>query len=165
MVVLPRREDVVRLVPKFRCFLQEQLRIRLHPKKIFVQPVRHGVLYVGAYIQPGRTYIGNRTRGRFVDTLRHFNRLAAEGQALPHLEAFVSAMNSYLGLMRHHRTYRIRKRLLKEMHAEWWKYVTIEGHVEKIRVKKPYRKKERWRQMVKDGRYARVLMPELEIES
>ena len=161
VVVMPRREDVVRLIPRFRGFLREQLRIRLHPKKIYVQPVRHGVLYVGAFIQPGRTYIGNRTRGRWVDCLRHFNRLAAEGQALPNLEAFVSSMNSYLGLMRHHRSYRIRRRLLKEMHAEWWRYVTIEGHVEKLRIKKRWRQSERWRQMVKNGSYARVLMPEI----
>ena len=162
VVVMPRREDVVRLIPLFRDFLWKQLRIRLHPKKIYVQPVRHGLLYVGAYIQPGRTYIGSRTRGRWVDAVRHFNGLAADGRAPEHLEAFVSTMNSYLGLMRHHRSYNIRKRLLKELNAEWWRYVTIEGHVEKVRMKKPYRQKERWRRMVRDGSYARVLMPEVE---
>ena len=34
--------------------------------------------------------------------------------------------------------------------------------MEKLRIKKHYRQREHWRQMVKDGSSARVLMPEVE---
>lgn len=162
VILMPTRKDIVRLIPVFKRYLAEQLQLRLHPKKIYVQPVRNGLLYVGAYIQPGRTYIGNRTRGRFVDCIRHYNQLVEEGLALANLEKFVSSVNSYLGLMRHYKTYNIRHRLLRELHKEWWRYVTIEGHVEKVSIKKKYRKREIWKTMVRNGDYKTVLTPELE---
>ena len=161
VILMPSRQEVVRLIPAFRQFLKEQLRLRLHPKKIYVQPARNGVLYVGAYIQPGRTYIGNRTRGRFINCLRRYNKIAENGNALAHLEQFVSSINSYLGLMRHYKTYNIRHRILKDLHHDWWQYITIDGHVEKVTIKKKFRKRERWRAIVKNGEYARLLTPEL----
>lgn len=161
VILLPTREEIVRLIPAFKKYLEEQLRLRLHPKKIYVQPARNGLLYVGAYIQPGRTYIGNRTRGRFVNCIRHYNKIAEHGLALSNLERFVSSINSYLGLMRHYKTYNIRHRLLRELHKEWWKYITIEGHIEKVSIKKKYRKREVWKTMVRNGNYQSVLTPEL----
>lgn len=161
VILMPSRQDVVRIIPTFRHFLEEQLHLRLHPKKIYVQPARNGVLYVGAYIQPGRTYIGNRTRGRFINCLRHYNKIAENGQAFPHLEQFVSSINSYLGLMRHYKTYNIRHRMLKDLHRDWWQYITIDGHVDKVTIKKKFRKREQWRAAVKNGDYVRLLTPEL----
>lgn len=162
VILLPTHEEVVRLIPAFKKYLEEQLRLRLHPKKIYVQPARNGLLYVGAYIQPSRTYIGNRTRGRFVNCIRHYNKIAENGLALANLERFASSINSYLGLMRHYKTYNIRHRLLRELHKEWWKYITIEGHIEKVSIKKKYRKREMWKTMVRNGNYQSVLTPELE---
>ena len=160
VILLPSKDQILHLIPSIRKFLDEQLCIRLHPKKIYVQPVRNGLLYVGAYIRPGRTYISNRTRSRFLERLHHFNRLAEEGKAFENLEPFVASINSYLGMMVHHKSYNIRHRLLRGLHPAWWQFITIDGHIEKLRIKKRYRQHELWRQAAKDGSYAKVLMPE-----
>jgi len=44
-------------------FLAKKLHVTLHHDKFYIQPVRHGVKYVGTVIMPGRKYISNRTLG------------------------------------------------------------------------------------------------------
>jgi hypothetical protein len=43
---------------------------------------------------------------------------------------FQSAMNSYLGILCHYRTYRLRKRMLfKHLSAWWWNHVYLRGGI------------------------------------
>lgn len=96
----------------------------------------------------------------FAINISHGTRLAAEGEDFENLEPFVASINSYIGMMVHHKSYNIRHRLLRDLHPAWWQFITIDGHIEKLRIKKRYRQHELWRQAAKDGSYAKVLMPE-----
>jgi hypothetical protein len=41
---------------------------------------------------------------------------------------FVSQINSYLGIMKHYQTYRLRKNgITKKMNPAWWKYIFVVG--------------------------------------
>lgn len=163
-ILLPTKEDFAELVPEMRQFLAEQLLVRLHPKKIYIQPVRNGVLFVGAMILPGRTYISNRTRGKMYDCLRKYNKLAEEGKALENLEHFVQSINSYLGMMIHFESYNIRKKVMYMLHKEWWKYIMMDGKFSKLIIKKRYKSREQLKARIRNGDYKRLLTPELETE-
>jgi hypothetical protein len=54
---------------------------------------------------------------------------------LEQLNQFLSSMNSYLGIMKHYKTYRLRMgMLLKYLNPQWLKYVYLVG--DKFGVKK-----------------------------
>ena len=157
----PTREELVSLVPELKEYISEQLLIKLHPKKIYIQPVRNGVLFVGAMIKPDRVYISNRTRGKMYDKLRFYNKIAEEGKALQFLEKFVASMNSYLGMMIHYRTYKIRRKVYENTNSIWWQYVYMANDYKKFVIKKQYRPLEMEKKKVKSGEYKKILMPEL----
>ena len=155
------REELVALVSELNKFLKEQLLLNLHPKKIYIQPVRNGVLFVGAMIRPGRTYISNRTRGKMYNKLRFYNKMADEGKALQFLDKFVASMNSYLGMMIHYRTFKIRHKVYENTSPVWWQYVYMANDYKKYVIKKQYRPLEIAKKKVKSGAYRNILMPEL----
>lgn len=161
-ILLPSREEFTNLLPELKCFLNHQLLLNLHPKKIYIQPACKGVLFAGAMILPGRTYISNRTRGRMYDKLRYYNKLAEEGKALENLEYFVQSINSYLGMMIHHKSYNIRKKVMYMLHREWWKYVMMDGKFTRLIIKKRYKSREQLKARIRSGEYKRLLTPELE---
>ena len=161
IILMPTQEELVAFVPELKNFLKEQLLIKLHPDKIYIQPVRNGVLFVGAMIKPGRKYISNRTRGRMYDKLHYYNKIAEDGEALLYLEKFVDSMNSYLGMTIHYRTFKIRRKLCEMVSPIWWQYVYMGKDFKKFVIKKQYRPLEIAKKNVKSGAYRNILMPEL----
>ena len=51
------------------------------------------------------------------------------------LESFVSSVNSYLGLMRHYKTYKIRKKFINTRIKKWLPYIEIVKNYHKINMK------------------------------
>jgi hypothetical protein len=117
------REYLTSLIPRIRDFLMTKLGLTLHPKKISLQSYRKGIKFLGVMIKPGRICIAVRTKGNFRLSIERHNRLAEDhkpdkiGRA-----AFLSSVNSYLGMLKHYRTWRLRKHLLVEhVSPLWWK--------------------------------------------
>ncbi|MBD8347737.1 RNA-directed DNA polymerase [Dysgonomonas sp. HGC4] len=50
------KERLKAAIPKIDAYLHDKLRIKLHPKKIYLQPYGNGVLFIGGYVKPHRTY-------------------------------------------------------------------------------------------------------------
>ena len=45
------KQELLKVLPKYREFLQNRLKVRLHPKKLYLQPVRHGFKFTGSVIK------------------------------------------------------------------------------------------------------------------
>jgi RNA-directed DNA polymerase len=101
-------------IPSIQRFLQEELSLQLHPRKVVLQHVRKGVAYLGAVVWPEHITAGKRLRANFY-------ALAREIQAQPQIDALEARqrVNSYLGLMGHYKTFRLRRKILNVM---------LEGH-------------------------------------
>ena len=119
-------------------FLDKELHLTLHPKKIYLQHYSKGVSFLGTIIKPGRIYIGKRTKGNFYQAVRKQNTIVKTGKPSQQEQvAFQSSMNSYLGIMKHYNTYKLRKRLLwKNLSAYWWNHVYLSGGYAKFVLKK-----------------------------
>ena len=156
------REHARWLVGKIRIFLKEVLHVKLHPKKIYIQHYKHGVLYVGAMIKPGRIYISNRTLGAAFRRIHAYNQQLLNGEGENVAEAFVTTMNSYLGLMIHYNTYNKRKKLVSLMDKGWYKYVYVFGHFQKLVLRKQFKSSEKIKKHIKHGKFKQFFMPELE---
>ena len=160
-MMLPTREAFDELLPDMRKFLKEQLLLKMHPNKVYIQPAKRGVMYVGAMILPGRTYISNRTRGRMYDKLNYYNALAEEGKAVEYLEKFVQSMNSYLGMTVHHCAYNVRKKFAEHVSPIWWQYVYMSAGYKSFVIKKKYKSREILKRCIKNKEYNRFLTLEL----
>ena len=128
-ILIHRDKEVLKsVIPNLNRFLAEDLHLTLHPKKIFMQHYVRGVTFLGAVIKPGRIYIGNRTKGNFYQAIKRQNQCIK--LRIPNdeeVKAFQSAMNSYLGLLRHYKTYRIRKKAIQSILSNSWnKYVVAD---------------------------------------
>ena len=122
------------LIPIIKSYLQDRLRLTLHPKKIYLQHYSKGVQFLGAVIKPNRIYIANRAKGNFYAAIEKQNALVKEHKPSKEEEAkFLSSMNSYLGLMKHYKTYLLRRSMLfKHLSAWWWNRVYLSGGIAKF---------------------------------
>ena len=127
-------EYLTALIPCIADFLKSRLGLTLHPRKMYLQHYSKGVHFLGVIIKPNQISSGKRIKGNFYDAIIRQNHVAAI-QKPSHEEqaAFISSMNSYLGMLKHYKTYRFRKRLLiKQLSAWWWNLVYFSGGCAKL---------------------------------
>lgn len=121
VLIHPDKEYLKMLLPEIKRYLNENLMLELHPDKVYLQHFSKGVKFLGAVIKPNRTYIANRTKGNFYRALEKQNAIARDHKPTKEeLETFLSSMNSYLGIMKHYKTYKLRKKMIKEKLSAWW---------------------------------------------
>jgi hypothetical protein len=128
------KEYLKSLVPKIKNFLELKLRLTLHPNKIYLQHYTKGTKYLGVMIKPHRIYMAKRTKGNFYYAIQKQNKIARDHKPTEEEKgAFLSSMNSYLGIMRHYKTYRLRKSvIIKNLSGWWWNYVFLSGGFKKF---------------------------------
>ncbi|MBI4129638.1 hypothetical protein HY464_03010 [Candidatus Peregrinibacteria bacterium] len=134
IIVHPDKEELKSLIPVIAQYLKERLHLQLHGRKIYLQHVSKGVLWLGVFIKPHRKYIRNRTKGNFYAAIRSWNGVIekAGGGALSErtVEKFIATMNAYLGMLGHCDTYKLRQTLLRDhLSPLWWQYVRETGAV------------------------------------
>lgn len=122
------------IIPVIRSFLLNDLHLQLHPKKIILQHYQKGVKYLGAFIKPGRIYMANRTKGNFYNAIQKYNAVVRDHKpSKKEKDSFLSSMNSYLGIMKHYKTYTLRKNIIsKYVSAWWWNYFHLSGGISKF---------------------------------
>lgn len=120
VIVYSDKEYLKSIIPILREYLQIHLLLELHPKKIYLQHFSKGVDWLGVAIKPYRIYIRNRTKGSFYKKVQYWNNFIMEKRRLyakftkEDTDQFLSSMNSYLGIMANHNTYKLRKRILRQ---------------------------------------------------
>lgn len=138
-IVSSSKDQLRSYIPLIKNKLLDQ-ELQLHPCKIYIQNCTKGVKYIGSVIKPNRTYIANRTRNNYFDTIQKFNLNVRNPHYVEdNAEHFACSINSYLGMMKHYATYAIRRKSLKRVDRRWWEVAYISGHFEKVSVKKKYK--------------------------
>src|SRR5690554_4785086 len=132
-----RTDNCHSVIPKLSDFLLSTLQLTLHPDKIYLQHYSKGVKYLGAVIKPHKTYIANRTKGNFYNAIEKQNQIARDHKPTKEeQQAFQSSMNSYLGIMKHYKSYKLRKTMIfKNLSGWWWNYVYLSGVIAKFEMK------------------------------
>lgn len=114
------KEHLKSLIPLLRGYLQQQSGLVLHPKKIYLQPISHGVAYLGAIVKPYRTYMGKRAKGNSFSAVQTYKKEDMSVYENP--KRLVMTMNSYFGFSVHHKSYGIRQKVLEKMPMAWMQY-------------------------------------------
>lgn len=84
-------------------FLERELGLELHPDKTSVINAAQGVGFLGVYVKPYRNYVENATKRRMSRKIRRLG--PGRGVNVVH------SVNSYLGILRHVKSYGLRRRL------------------------------------------------------
>lgn len=139
LIICDDKDKILEVVPKL-VMIVSHYGIRIHKNKRYLQPVSHGVLFVGGYIKPRRTYVSSRTIGRFKERVFGFRKQLDENNHLVYydLERIEQVINSYLGFCIHHKSYMIRKECIVGLGDNFWKYFYVRGHYESIRIRPKY---------------------------
>jgi len=116
VIVHQDKEYLKSIIPVLRKYLQDELLLELHPNKIYLQHFSRGAPFLGTIIKQHRVYIRNQTKGNFYKTIRYWNNFLAEERNLAKesLAQFLASVNSYLGIMKHYNTYKLRRKILTE---------------------------------------------------
>lgn len=93
---------LVESISIIQTFLSKRLKLELHPKKVFIKTVASGVDFLGW------VHFVNRRVPRTTTKRRMFNRIRENPKE--------ATLNSYLGLLKHGRTYKLKKKLIKEFY-------------------------------------------------
>ncbi|MDD2200498.1 MAG: RNA-directed DNA polymerase [Bacteroidales bacterium] len=138
VIVHEDKEYLRNLIPKLSEYLQSELQTTIHSKKIYLQHYSKGVKFIGAVILPSRIYIADRTKGNFYNAIVKHNQIVRDHKPTKEeQQAFQSSMNSYLGIMKHYKSYKLRKHMIfKHLSGWWWNYVYLSGGIAKFEMKR-----------------------------
>lgn len=138
ILVHPDKEYLKWMIEKIKIYLLEDLQLELHPNKIYLQHYSKGVSFLGTIIKPHRIYIAKRTKNNFYNSIKKQSAIAIDHKpSKSEKEEFISSMNSYLGIMKHYDTYKLRKEMtFKNLSAWWWNYVLLSGGISKFELKR-----------------------------
>lgn len=100
-VVSTDKAWLLSLVPDVQRFLSERLELSLHMGKLIVTDIKYGVEFLGAFVKPYRTYASNDCLRRMERNIRNMSTKDDDG--------VYRSVNSFLGVLSHHKTYRIRR--------------------------------------------------------
>ena len=135
-------------VPLIRDKLAE-FGLTLNPKKFYFQHYTKGVEFTGAVVKPKVTYCCNRTITNFIAAVRRLNNATT----LRQVEHAVCSINSYLGLLRHHNEYGMRKKILGMIEHKAFEYIYIKGRYEVVALKNKYKQRIQIYKRIRDGDY------------
>lgn len=112
------RDSLVKVLSCMETFLQEELKLELHPNKVYIKTLASGVDFLGWVHFPDHRVLRTATKQRM------FRRIQET-------EATKEAVTSYLGLLRHGNTWKLQRRILNPIKID-----EIQGTTEKR--SKPY---------------------------
>ncbi|MEX0934482.1 MAG: reverse transcriptase domain-containing protein [Candidatus Saccharimonadales bacterium] len=139
VIVHQDKDYLLSLIPQINQFLAEELGLKLHPNKTYLQHYSHGVPFLGAVIKPNRLYIGNRAKGNLYSlTIKHSEpEFSFDDDSL---QDFISSANSYLGLFKHFNTYELRQKMTKQLLTKHKRRLYVDKDITKF-IKKNKKKK------------------------
>lgn len=134
VIISKSKMKLRRLIPEIDSFLQKHLELNLQPKKIYLQSNFKGVRFLGCFIKHHHIVSNRRVLRNFCDSVKMWNRLADDHRpSKQERNAFISSVNSYLGILKHYKTYGMRTEILKEtINPLWYKQISVFGKSEKI---------------------------------
>ena len=128
ILIHPDKAFLFDALVKIKQHLAEHSALILHPNKIYLQHYTKGFAFLGSYIKPHRIYINNRTKKKFSQTVYQSDKeLKRKNPNRKDLERWRAVINSYLGILKHYKTYNIRKKVLIGKSREFFKYGHLEG--------------------------------------
>ena len=128
-----------KLIQTSNNYLKHNLELNIHPKKIYLQHYRKGVLFLGAFVKPYRVYSGSRLKTNFLKSIYKINNIfKKQGSSITkeQLMEIRTILNSYLGLLSKFNTYKLRVSGLKRLNESFYEIFDVSEDCRKVIIKK-----------------------------
>lgn len=102
VIMSPDKQWLQKLIPQIALFLEERLKLALHPDKTFIKTLASGIDFLGWVHFPNHRVLRNSTKRRMMVRIKESYK--------------DEAMQSYLGLLKYGNTNKLRKEVLM---ADW----------------------------------------------
>jgi RNA-directed DNA polymerase len=137
-IIISKDKNLIRLIlPKVEIFLLKELKLHIHPRKIYFQHCSKGVNFLGSYIKPWRIYSSKRVKNNFWEKIDYLNMILKKNKLTEDDKIYIrSSINSYLGMLNHFQTYRLRKKFLNQLDSGFWNIFEKGDNLEKIFIKR-----------------------------
>ena len=139
LFVSAQKEALTSLVYEVRTYLKENLKLTLHPRKIYLQSYTKGVDFLGVSLRVGRMYPRHRMKGNIYRLVALWNTIVEENcERLDHhhISLFQASLNSYLGTIATYRTRRLRMKVLATLSLSLCRYVSFCSPYKKVALRK-----------------------------
>jgi len=112
----------------------DKVGLKIHPNKIVLVNADEGIQFLGQIIKPHRKYISNRTKNNFYQAIQRINKIMAEvpefsWQQLCDIRA---VLNSYLGVLQHANTFKLRKAMLNKLRRRFYDFFFVSKNVDRV---------------------------------
>ncbi|HOZ55816.1 MAG: Reverse transcriptase (RNA-dependent DNA polymerase) [Parcubacteria group bacterium ADurb.Bin316] len=116
-------------------YLSDRLGLKVHPRKIYLQPIEYGVEFLGVRIFPHRIIMAERIKKNISKKIRHCNWLLVNNKVENKIvkDKIRASVNSYLGTLMHFNTYQYRQAIIEDRLASGFRnYFAVAGGYNKI---------------------------------
>lgn len=132
-IICKDKNSILNNIKHMKDFLYNKLNVTLHPNKVYLQHFSKGVKFIGAVIKPNRMYTGNTSVSNFHKRIDYFNYIIENRDIkMKDIKKFLSVINSYLGFMKHYKSFNIKRSLIKYISYKWWDYCHVSDNFCKI---------------------------------
>ncbi|OQA39038.1 MAG: Reverse transcriptase (RNA-dependent DNA polymerase) [Parcubacteria group bacterium ADurb.Bin316] len=124
MIIVHEDKEFLKKIIKIAAdYLSDNLGLKIHPRKIYLQPIGHGVEFLGVRIFPHRIIMAKRIKKNISKKINHCNWLLTNNKISNKIvkKKVRASANSYLGTITHFDTYKYRQALIDERLASGFK--------------------------------------------
>ena len=114
VIISTNRQHLEKLIDPVKTFLQNKLKLNLHPKKISLRACHQGVDFLGYVALPYHRLMRAKTRRRIFRKLK--TRIAQYRSGLISEATLSQSLQSYLGVLSHANTYQ----LSQDLQNQYW---------------------------------------------
>lgn len=108
------RERLKNLIGRIKEFLRDNLKLELHPDKVFIKTIASGVDFLGLVNFPDYRILRTKTKKRMLKKLK--KKYKAWQSGLISGESFNQSLQSYLGMLKYCEGYKIEKNISLTFH-------------------------------------------------
>lgn len=141
MLFMHRSKDYLQqVIDSVACELHK-IGLSLHPQKIKLKHYKYGVKFLGRYLLPGRIYLSNRCKKQVKNFQAKFCQDWENAQV--YVWQVINPINSYLGILSEHNTYRLKQEFVEKLPQSLYYYYHLEdkGSSCKLSLNKEYNPK------------------------
>lgn len=112
VIVSDSSDYLQKILPPIQEFLENNLKLKLHPNKVSIRKVRQGIDFLGYVILPHHRRLRTKTKNRIFKKLKQ--RVAEHKAGLIDENTLKQSLNSFLGVLSHADAYELRQELLNQ---------------------------------------------------
>ncbi len=110
------KDFLISLIPKIKAFLDINLKLKLHPDKIVIRKYHQGIDFLGYVVLPHYRVLRTKTKKRILRKIKE-RSIEFKNKVIDE-NSFNQSLQSYLGVLKHCKGYKIFREIWKLLMAE-----------------------------------------------